>query len=168
MAEPTYDDRFDFLAEVCFDPDFCFRDADMINGDNPSGFRTLGGRPFHVRQGFINESEEPLGDDFDVVLYVYQWDWPSNQGSTYRYMSDYVLRGTTDQCGPTYRSIRESVTCEWFVHEFPEGLPTGRHALWAFWEAPCSAWLDDGFVNSCADPNEVMALFASGVNTPWQ
>jgi len=60
------------------------------------------------------------------------------------------------------------VNCEWFVHEFPEGLPVGRHALWAFWEAPCSAWLDYGFTDSCEDPNEVTSRFASGVDSPWE
>lgn len=131
------------------------------------------GRAFHVRHGFINESEAPLGDAFDVIIYVTQLDAPgeadgSSIGATARYTSDYVLRGMTDQCGPTYRSLTEPVTCEWFVHEFPEGLPVGRHALWALSEAPCSAWLDYGFVDSCVDPNEVTALFASGVDSPWE
>jgi DNA-binding SARP family transcriptional activator len=161
-------DRLDFLREVCFDPDFCFRDADVINSDNPSMFLTQAGRPFHVRQGFINESEEPLGHDFDVVLYIYEWDWPEDRGTTYRYTSDYVLRGSTDECGPTYRSVNEPVTCEWFVHEFPDGLPRGRHAVWAFWEAPCWAWLEYAFVTSCTDPDQVMALFASGADQPWE
>lgn len=170
-TELTYEDRLDFLTESCLDEDFCIRDAGFYHGDQ--SLRPVlprGGQPFHVRHGFINEGREPLGDEFDVVLYVYEWadpaDDPANRGSTFRYTSDYVLRGTTEKCGPTYRS-GEAVTCEWFVHEFHEGLPTGRHALWAFWEAPCWAWLEYGFVDNCADPNEVMALFASGVDTPW-
>ena len=61
----------------------------------------------------------------------------------------------------------EPVTCEWFVHEFHDGLAAGRHALWAFWEAPCSAWIDYGFVESCTDPDEIMSLFSSGVDSPW-
>jgi hypothetical protein len=60
------------------------------------------------------------------------------------------------------------VTCEWFVHDFSDGLPDeGRWALWAFWQAPCRAWIDLGFTDDCADPDEVLALFASGVDSPW-
>jgi len=166
VAAPAYVDRLDFLFEPCCS----WRDARFVNPEDPSlsSAAWQGGRPFHVRHGFINESEEPLSDDFDVVLYVYQWDDFAARGTTYRYTSDYVLRGTTDQCGPTYNSLTEPVTCEWFVHEFHEGLPIGRHALWAFWEAPCSAWVNYGFVDSCADPNEIMSLFASGVDSPWE
>ena len=124
-------------------------------------------KPFHVRHGFVNENEEPLGADFDVVLYVYEYDGLRPDGPVRRYTSDYVLRGTTDECGPTYRDQSTPVTCEWFVHEFPDGLPSGRHALWAMWEAPCSAWSAYGFVDSCDDPDEIRALFASGVDSPW-
>lgn len=42
----------------------------------------------------------------------------------------------------------------------------GRHALWAVWEAPCSAWAELGFVDDCADPGEVVSYFASGVDSP--
>lgn len=62
----------------------------------------------------------------------------------------------------------EPVTCEWFVHEFHERLPIGRHVLWAFWEAPCWAWVEFGFVDSCTDPTEVMALLAPRVDSPWE
>lgn len=167
---PAFDDRLDFLSEPCLDEGPCFRDAKFINPDDPSlsSAPWQGGRPFIVRHGFINESEEPLGDDFDVVLYVYEFDDFAAPGPARRYTSDYVLRGTTNQCGPTYRGQTDAVECEWFVHEFPEGLSTGRHALWAFWEAPCWAWAGLGFVDSCADPDEVMSLFASGVDSPWQ
>jgi hypothetical protein len=51
---------------------------------------------------------------------------------------------------------------------FAGGFPAGRFALWAFWEAPCSAWIDYGFVDGCTDPGEVLALFASGVDSPWE
>jgi hypothetical protein len=34
------------------------------------------------------------------------------------------------------------------------------------WEAPCSAWLDYGFTDSCTDPDETMSLFSSGFDAP--
>jgi len=99
-------------------------------------------------------------------------DQPSEQddaelGPTSRYVSDYVLRGTSDQCGPTYRTQTGPETCEWFVHDFPDGLPEGRFALWALWEAPCSAWLELGFTDSCDDASEIVSLFSSGVDSPF-
>ena len=35
------------------------------------------------------------------------------------------------------------------------------------WEAPCSAWLDYGYTDSCTNPNEIMSLFSSGFDTPY-
>jgi hypothetical protein len=107
-----------------------------------------------------------------VVVYITPMDDAPSEfggvptGATVRYTSDYVLQGTSDQCGPTYKSQTEPVTCEWFVHDFPEGLPEGRYALWAVWEAPCWAWVDLGFTDTCSDPNAVMSLFSSGVDSP--
>ena len=126
-----------------------------------------------VRHGFVNEGSEPLGPEFDVVVYATPLDAPGEFGGestsqTFRFSSDYVMRGPTDRCGPTYRSSTGPVTCEWFVHDFPEGLPEGRWALWAFWEAPCSAWVEYGFVESCSDPNESVSLFASGVDSAFE
>ncbi len=164
--------RLDFLFEFCGGQ--CFRDGHFMDPDNPgvgSGPFTSGA-PFHVRHGFVNNGEEPLGEGFDVVIYVLPMDAPGEFGGeaiaeTFRYTSDYVVRGTSEQCGPTYRSQEEPVTCEWFVHEFNDGLPEGRHALWAVWEAPCSAWVEYGFTDSCADPSEVMSLFSSGFDSPF-
>ncbi len=163
-----------FLSEVCFDEEHCFRDAvftDPSEPDEGSG-EWVAGQPFHVRHGFINDGAEPLGDGFDLVLYVFPMDQPSEQddaelGPTSRYVSDYVLRGTSDQCSPTYRTQTGPETCEWFVHDFPDGLPEGRFALWAVWEAPCSAWVELGFTDSCDDPSEVVSLFSSGVDSPF-
>ena len=170
------EDRLDFLFEFCgwYGPD-CFRDAHFMDPDNPqlgSGGWTAD-RPFHIRHGFINNGEEPLGEGFDVVVYVTSLDGTPSEfggvpaGETVRYTSDYVLRGTSDQCGPTYRSQTESETCEWFVHDFPDGLPEGRSAIWAVWEAPCSAWLDMGLTESCDNPNEVTSMFSSGYDGPF-
>jgi len=165
--------QLDFLFELCwYDP--CFRDAHFMDPDNPDvGSGVFGAEmPFHVRQGFINNSDEPLGEGFDVAIYVTDMDAPgefggSAAGQTVRYTSDYVVRGTSEACGPTYRTQTGPQTCEWFVHEFDTGLPAGRHAMWAVWEAPCSAWVDYGFIDSCDDPNEVMSLFSSGFDSPF-
>jgi hypothetical protein len=165
--------RLDFLFEFC-QGDVCWRDAHFLDPANP-GFgsgRFAADTPFHIRQGFINTSDEPLGDGFDVVVYVTEIDevgefGGQTVGQTFRYISDYVIRGTSEACGPTYRTQTEPETCEWFVHEFNEGLPVGRHALWAMWEAPCRAWLDYGFTDGCDDPDEVISLFSSGVDSPF-
>lgn len=168
--------RVDFLLTHC-PPGFdgCYRDytwihpPDVPHTPEPS----LAGRPFYVRHGFPNEGAEPLGPGFDVVLYAMPMvDLASDSGGeqigpTRRYTSDYVIRGTTDGCGPTYRSQNEPVSCEWFVHEFPDGLPYGRWALWADWEGPCHAWIDIGFLEQCADPHAVISLFSSGGDNPF-
>ena len=159
-------DRLDFLFEFCW-PE-CFRDAHWMDPKNPtkgSGVWTAG-RPFHVREGFINNREAPLGDGFDVVLYVTRMGDGGDE-ATYRYTSDYVMRGTSDRCGPTYETQTGPATCEWFVHDFPDGLPEGRFAIWAVWEAPCRAWIDMALTDECQDPDEVISLFSSGFDAPY-
>ena len=170
------EDYLDFLFEECDWPgvEGCFRDAHFKStGGSSEGSGTgQAGRPFHVRHGFINNGDEPLGDGFDVVVYMTPMDnGPSEGGgvpgsATVRYTSDYVLQGISDQCGPTYKSQTEPATCEWFVHDFPDGLSAGRYAMWAVWEAPCRAWVDLGFTDTCDDPNQVISLFSSGVDSP--
>ena len=158
-----------FLFELCFDADECFRDAVFMDPNNPDvEIFSEEVRAFHVRHGFINNGEEPLGEGFDVVLFVFpmEEDGPAI-GPTSRYTSDYVLRGTSEQCGPTYRTQTGPETCEWFVHDFPDGLTGERFALWAVWEAPCSAWLELGFTESCENPSEAVSLFSSGVDSPF-
>jgi hypothetical protein len=166
--------RIDFLFEFCWYGAPCFRDGHFMAGDDPrlgSGPFTAN-TPFHVSHGFVNEGSAPLGEGFSVVIYVTPMDQPGESGGrqigqTYRYTPDYVTRTTSDACGPTYRSQTGPVTCETFVHEFDDGLPQGRHAIWAVWEAPCSAWVDYGFAESCADPDEVLGLFTSGFDSPY-
>ncbi|HSJ28983.1 MAG TPA: hypothetical protein VLB67_12310, partial [Acidimicrobiia bacterium] len=165
--------RLDFLFELCL-PEVCFRDAHFID---PAGTGLGSGsfaadEPFHVRHGFPVFKDEPLGQGFDIVVYVTPMDHPGEfggaaTGPTIRHDADYIVRGEAAGCGPTYRSEEDEVTCEWFVHEFPDGLPAGRHALWAMWEAPCWAWIEYGFVEGCADPGEVLSLFASGFDAPF-
>ena len=173
ITELPGEDYLDFLFEFCPGGQ-CYRDAHFMDPDNPmvgSGPWTAG-RAFHVRHGFPVTDQAPLGPGFDVVLYVTPLDHPGEAGGTgvgdtVRYTSDYVLRGESDACGPTYKSQTGTVPCEWFVHDFPDGLPQGRFAIWAFWEAPCSAWRDLGLTSECADPSEVMSLFRSGFDSPF-
>jgi hypothetical protein len=171
--------QLDFLFELCHA--VCFRDAHFLDPDDPE----FGSGPFtadtgfHVRHGFPNNTSEPLGEGFDVVLYVTSLNVGDHEvedsdeeageglGETYRYTSDYVIHGTSEACGPNYRSQAGPVACEWFVHEFGEGLPEGRYALWAVWEAPCYAWVEHGFTDECTDSDEVLALFSSGVDSPF-
>jgi hypothetical protein len=166
ITDPPNPDRLDFLFEFCWSE--CFRDAHWMDPENPtmgSGVWTAG-RPFHVREGFINEREEPLGDGFDVVLYVTRLGDGGDE-ATYRYTADHVVRGTSDRCGPTYETQTGPATCEWFVHDFAEGLPEGRFGIWAVWEAPCSAWIDLALTDTCQDPDEVISLFSSGFDAPY-
>lgn len=165
--------RLYFLFELCWTAN-CFRDAHFID---PSGSGLGSGgfepdTPFRVREGFPVTSDDALGDGFALVLYVTPLEAPGEfgaavAGATVRYTADYVVRGETDACGPGYEQQTNFVTCEWFVHEFPDGLPAGRHAIWAVWEAPCWAWVEYGFAESCADPDEVLSLFSSGFDAPF-
>jgi hypothetical protein len=174
VTELPGDIYLDFLYEFPCGEATCFRDA-VFKDVNDPGLESgpfPSGTAFHVRHGFVNDSAEPLGDGFDVALYVFPMDQPGEYeglgvGETVRYTSDYVIRGETEQCGPTYNSQAGTVSCEWFVHEFPDGLPDGRFALWAVWEAPCSAWVEMGYTESCANPDEVVSFFSSGVDSPF-
>ena len=170
---PPDNPRLDFLNTECYE--FCHRDAVVINPDDElegSGI-WLAEEPFHVRHGFVNEGEQPLGEDFTVELTVTRRQGPVADdiaytlNHTYRFSPDYVMRATTAECGPGYLDQVEPQTCEWFVHDFAEGLPPGRYDIWAEWFAPCSAWLDLGFVATCPDPDEVTTEFAGSVNMPF-
>ena len=163
----------DFLFEYC-NEDHCFRDAVMKDLDDPG----LASGPidadtaFFVRHGFLNSADESLGEGYGIDVYVTRrsgpvlWEGVFELGQTYKYTSDYVIRGTADQCGPTYEDQSGPVECEWFVHDFPEGIPDGRYDLWAVWLAPCSHWLGLGYGDSCSDPSEVVSMFSASVNSP--
>ncbi|NNE10682.1 MAG: hypothetical protein HKN41_00370, partial [Ilumatobacter sp.] len=165
-------DRLDFLSGFC-DGVSCFRDAQVRAADG-SGQEFVADRPFHVRHGFVVEGTEPLGPGFDLALYVFPMedlvefgDVDAN-GPHERYHADFVVRAETDRCGPGYETQDGPVTCEWFVHEFAAGLPEGRWALWAVWEAPCSAWITLERTETCDDPDEVLSFFSSGVDSGYQ
>ena len=139
--------RLDFLASLCNETS-CTRDPMFVdpNDDQSGNPFWVADTPFHIRHGFVNETEAPLGDDFDVVVYVTRQEGPEltsgnfDLGQTYRFDSDYVVQGTTTKCGPGYWEQTKTQTCEWFVHDFAEGLPAGRYDIWTDWYAPCSAW----------------------------
>lgn len=163
-----------FLAELC-DSEFCFRDAHWMEASNlavGTGSWTAY-RPFHVREGFVTNGDAALGEGFDVVLYITRRSGPALAAGVYPldetfvHRTDYVSRGTTEYCGPGYASQNGPRECEWFVHDFPDGLPPGRYDIRADWQAPCSVWVDLGFTETCSDPNEVMSLFNSFVNAPF-
>jgi hypothetical protein len=71
------------------------------------------------------------------------------------------------KCGPGYWDQTDPQPCEWFVHDFPDGLPPGRYEIWVEWQAPCAAWLGLGLADVCGDPDEVTGLFATSVNMPF-
>lgn len=176
------EDRLDFLVKVCFRGE-CFLDAAFVDSPNPElwEFPGTAGHPFHVRHGFINSTGDPLGEGFNLVVYVSRQEAAGDDppevteaeeadfelGEVYKFTADYVLQGSSDRCGPTFESQTSSETCEWFVHDFSDGLPAGRFTIWAIWEAPCSAWLDLGLTERCEDPDRVMSKFSSSVNSPF-
>ena len=164
--------RWDFLVTFCDDWG-CSRDAQFVEpvGDGGATARWLADEPFHIRHGFVNENSEPLSDAFDLEVFVTRQEGPDLAGSyelgqTHRSSTDYVLQVTTDKCGPGYWEQTEASTCEQLVHEFPDGLPPGRYDIWVGWSAPCSAWQDLGFVDTCSDPEQVSVNFSSAVNSP--
>jgi len=165
--------RLDFLAGLC-DESGCFRDATVIDPDNNemgSGV-WVADTPFHIRQGFINDTGIPLSEDFNVIVYATRRAGPELSGGvfeidqTYRLDAGYLLTGATSKCGPGYWEQAGTYECDWIVYELSEGLPQGRYDIWAGWYAPCSAWLDLGIVEACDVPTEVTSQFESSVNMP--
>jgi hypothetical protein len=163
----------DFLVEFCVG-DRCFRDA-VMKDLNGFGVDTglLDDSAFFVRHGFPSSGDEPLGEGYGIDVYITRRNGPNlgdgvfELGQTYKYTSDYVIHGTANECGPLYREQPSPVDCEWFVHDFPDGIPAGRHDLWAVWLAPCRYWLDIGLTASCARGEEVMSFFSASVNSPF-
>ena len=172
--------RLDFLSEECLgaqaiDAADCPRDAHFDRAQEPSRTNVwVAYEPFHIRHGFVNDSDSPLGSsfppDFDIEVFVTRTDGPPLEdgifeiGRTHRFTSDYLVRETNDECGPGYQTQTQPQPCDLFVHEFPNGLPPGRYLFWVEWRAPCSEWI---IANVCDDPDVVLSLFASQANTPF-
>ena len=162
----------DFLQEYC-NEERCFRDArlDAVDGSEIEDV-PFNDTAFFVRHGFVNTGGEPLGEDYGVDVYITRRSGPPlDEGvfalsQTYKFTSDYVVRGTADECGPLYQEQSTPVECEWFVHNFPDGIPRGRYDLWTVWRAPCSSWMEIGLTVFCAN-NDIMSLFSASVNSPF-
>jgi len=163
----------DFLVEWCND-ERCFRDARMKNiegsGDAPDpGSDPV---PFVVRHGFPNTGDDALGEGYGVDVYITRRSGPRLDeeifvlGQTYKFTSDYVVRGTANECGPLYQEQSDPVECEWFVHDFPDGIPAGRYDLWTVWRAPCFAWMEMELTFFCVN-NDVVSMFSASVNSPF-
>ncbi len=131
--------------------------------------------PFHIRHGFVNDEEEPLGSafppNFDVLVYITRRQGPELDesdfiiGQTYRYTAEYLVRVTSARCGPGWRTQTEPQPCDQFVHEFDQGLPPGTYDIWVEWWAPCSAWTT---ASVCDEEDRPIRLFAAeGIEKPF-
>jgi hypothetical protein len=130
--------------------------------------------PFHIRHGFVNDEEEPLGaafpPDFDLLVYITRRQGPELDesvfiiGQTYRFTAEYLVRVTSDRCGPDWRIQTEPQPCDQFVHEFNDGLPPGTYDIWLDWWAPCSAWTTAAV---CDEEDPPYRLFAAEVEQPF-
>jgi hypothetical protein len=136
-------------------------------GDQVTGL-WLADEPFHIREGFVNNREEPLGaafpPDYDFQVFITRRQGPPLDGGAfaidtpYRYTADFLVRESSDRCGPAFLDQTEPLPCDEFVHDFPEGLPPGRYQLWVEWQAPCSAWTT---VDVCDEDDTPLTLFAA-------
>lgn len=165
--------RLDFLLEKCVN---CQRDAVMVNeeGTRATGI-WLAHEPFHIRHGFENHDEAPLVDrlrrpEYDLRLYLVRTAGPVLSGDAFPldvpllFRPDYLVRTSTDRCGPGYRNLEGPVPCDQFVHDFPDGLPPGRYEFFLEWYAPCRTWV---VPDACGSPGSPITLFFSSTNMPW-
>lgn len=170
--------RLDFLFTQCRDTvdenqvetESCFLVAHFLNeaGLGTSGWPT--GEPFHIRHGFVNFDDAPLGPGFGIRLVLERTDDPgvTTGGDAIDpyvanvYVPDYSVK-VDDRCGPAYLSQDLPQPCEQFVIDFPEGLPRGRYSLRLEWIAPCSAWPEIGITpsSSCPDSDPSVVLFTA-------
>jgi hypothetical protein len=129
----------------------------------------LAHEPFHIRHGFPNPGEEPLGSafppDFELLVYVTKVAGPPLQdgffelGTSYRYTPDYLVRVQSERCGPGFVDQTAPMPCDEFVHEFADGLPPGSYHFWVEWRAPCSYWTTS---DVCGGDDAPISLFADG------
>ena len=174
---PPLTTRFAFLETFCGarnvdGEDFCFASAFMLHPTEPDvASAWLAYEPFHIRHGFVNAEEAPLGaafpPDFDVEVYITRRQGPQLGGDlfeidqTYRYTADYLVRVTSERCGHGFLDQTGPQPCDEFVHEFAEGLPPGTYDIWVEWHAPCSAWTT---ADVCDANDTAVPLFAAEAN----
>ena len=170
--------RLDFIRDFCAEPNppvTCLRDAEFVRVQEPNATNLwIAYEPFHIRHGFVNDSDTPHGSsfppDFDVEIFVTRTEGPELEdgdfeiGQTYRFTSDYLVREIADECGPGYQTQTRPEPCDRFVHDFPNGLPPGRYLFWVEWRAPCSEWI---IANVCDNPDTLLSLFAASANVPF-
>jgi type II secretory pathway pseudopilin PulG len=154
----------------------CFQTARFLHPTEPIWVGVWHAyEPFHIRHGFVNDEEEPLGaafpPDFDLLVYITRRQGPELAesafiiGQTYRFTAEYLVRVTSDRCGPGWRTQTEPQPCDQFVHEFDQGLPPGAYDIWVEWWAPCSAWTTGAV---CPDEDPQYRLFAAeGIEQPF-
>jgi hypothetical protein len=124
--------------------------------------------PFHIRHGFVNPDETPLGSgfppDFDVEVFITRRQGPPlaegifEIDQTYRFTPDYLVRESSQRCGPGYLDQTGPLPCDEFVHEFANGLPPGAYDFWVGWQAPCAAWTT---ADVCESEELALRLFAT-------
>jgi len=170
---PPNTGRLHFLYDFC-DAEGCNRDANFEHPERTlfaPGF-WLADSPFHIRHGFVNETETALlqpvlGGQHDVRLFVTRRKGPALSvgvfplNQTYRFHADYLVRETAERCGPGYLRQTEPLPCDVFVFEFRDGLPPGRYDFWVEWHAPCSEWVE---AEVCPLAGQVLSLYSSNVN----
>jgi hypothetical protein len=163
---PPATPRLDLLDVVC-NPN-CSTQAVFLHPTEPDvASAWVAGDPFHIRHGFPNPDPIPLGSsfppDFEVLVYITRVLGPPLEdgafelGKTHRYTPNYLVRTTSDRCGPGYLEQTGSQPCDEFVHEFPSGLPPGAYTFWVEWHAPCSFWTA---TDVCAEQGS-LTLFAA-------
>jgi hypothetical protein len=163
-ATPPATPRLDFLKQNCRGGVGCTSDAAFVHPELPLQTKPwLAYEPFHIRHGFV-EIEGSPGSFYDLQVFVVRVSGPElptgayELHRTYRLASDYLVIETTDRCGPDFENQSGPQTCTRFVHEFPDGLPPGRYAIWVEWHAPCAAWTVG---DVCERPAQIINLFNS-------
>jgi hypothetical protein len=141
----------------------------MVHPEEPQpAFAYLAYEPFHIRHGFVNLDEPPLGTeglppDFEVYVFITRRQGPPlaegdfEIGATYRYTPDYLYREQSEQCGQGFFDQDGPLPCDEFVHEFNDGLPPGTYFIWIEWNARCSAWTN---AEVCGSEDSILPLFA--------
>ncbi len=153
------------IAENCFPSGFFLHPSEPLIAQ-----AWLAYEPFHIRHGFVNPAEEPLGmsfpPEFEVQVFVTRRSGPAladgvfEIDQSYRFTPDYLVRTSSERCGPAFFEQTEPLPCDEFVHEFADGLPPGVYDFWVAWQAPCSSWTTAAV---CGENDPPVTLFAAAL-----